>query len=169
MFKKIFTGLAILSAVIYAYCLFRLLFRGFYGVGMMLSEDLIIRQGYNLIPFKTISEYITGYADGSMRGVAFRNLAGNFFLLAPLGFYLPFFIEKMKKAMPYMLTVATTIVVIEVVQLATMSGSLDIDDFILNFTGAVIGFYICKCPPIRRLFKLRVYNNVTKNTTKTML
>ena len=85
-----------------------------------------------------------------MRGVAFRNLAGNLFLLTPLGFYLPFFSEKMKKAMLYVLTVATSIVVIEVVQLATMSGSLDIDDFILNFTGAVLGFIICNGFVIRK-------------------
>jgi len=162
MAKKIFTGLVIVSAVFYAYCLFRILFRGFYGVGMMLSEDLIIRQGYNLIPFKTIAEYITTYVDGSMRGVALRNLAGNFFLLAPLGFYLPFFFVKMKKAMPYILTVAMSIVIIEVVQLATMSGSLDIDDFILNFTGATIGFFVCKCPPICRLFKLRAFSGVVR-------
>jgi len=58
MAKKIFTGLVAASAVFYAYCLFRLLFRGFYGVGMMLSVNLKIRQGFNLMPFRTIAEYI---------------------------------------------------------------------------------------------------------------
>ena len=156
--KKVFTGFIIVSAVLYVYCLYHLLFRGFYGVGMMLSENLKIRQSYNLIPFKTIAEYITAYIDGSMRGVAFRNLAGNFFLLAPLGFYLPFFTEKMKKTMPYILTVAASIIAIEVVQLATMSGSLDIDDFILNFAGALIGFIVFTRTPARALFRLRAWN-----------
>jgi len=110
------------------------------------------------MPFRTIAEYIAAYAAGRARGVAFNNLAGNFFLLAPLGFYLPFFFAKMKKAMPYMLTVAASIAAIELVQLATMSGSLDIDDFILNFAGAAIGFVICKYSPIRHLFKLRISN-----------
>lgn len=153
--KKVFTGIVIISVILYAYILIRLLFRGFYGIGMMLSEDLMIKQGYNLVPFKTIAEYITAYIDDSMRGVALRNLAGNLFLLVPLGFYLPFFVKQMKKLLPYMSAVAALIVVIEVVQLATMSGSLDIDDFLLNLAGAVIGFFIFKCPPFCSLFKLR--------------
>ena len=153
--KKIFTGLAIASALFYVYCLFHLLFRGFYGVSMMLSDDLMIRQGYNLIPFKTITEYITGYINGSMRGVALRNLAGNLLLFVPLGFYLPFFMKKLKKLRCYMLVVAVLIIAVEVIQLLTYSGSLDIDDFILNFIGALIGFFVCNSSPFRSLFKLR--------------
>lgn len=159
MIKKIFTSVVIVSFIFYGYVLCRLLFRGFYGVSMMFSEHLMIRQGYNLVPFKTIAEYITAFLDGRMRGVAFRNLAGNLFLLTPLGFYMPFFAKKTKKVISYMVVIAVLIVTIEVVQLATMSGSLDIDDFILNFIGALIGFLIFKCPPFRSLFKLRVYGD----------
>ena len=34
---------------------------------------------------------------------------------------------------------------------------IDIDDFILNFTGALVGFIICKHTPIRHLLKCRAY------------
>ena len=47
--------------------------------------------------------------------------------------------------------------VVEIIQLTTMSGSLDIDDFTLNFTGALIGFNVFTRTPIRSLLKLRAW------------
>jgi glycopeptide antibiotics resistance protein len=52
---------------------------------------------------------------------------------------------------------ATAIIIIEIVQISTKSGSLDIDDFILNFVGALIGFIIFTRSPIRVLLKLRAW------------
>ena len=110
-----------------------------------------------MVPFKTIVEYITAAIDGTMRGNAIRNLVGNLFLLFPLGFYLPFFAKKATATKTYLIVVSVFIVVIEVMQLITMSGSLDIDDFILNLTGAFIGLVFCKYTPIRFLLKLHTY------------
>ena len=161
MLKKIFTGLVIASAIIYIVILCQVLFRGFgRAVEMvMMSEDMKYNyfNSINLVPFKTIIEYVTGYIDGSMRGNAIRNLVGNLLLLFPLGFYLPFFMKKLSSVKIYSAVVAVFIIIIEVTQLITKSGSLDIDDFILNFIGAMIGFIICKYTPIRSLFNLRPY------------
>ncbi|MCL2082644.1 MAG: VanZ family protein [Oscillospiraceae bacterium] len=155
--KKAFTIIATTTAIIYIYCLFVLLFRGFYGIKMMVSEDLIAFRGCNLIPFKTIAEFIENYIDGSLRGIAFRNLTGNLFLLVPLGFYLPFFAKKLSELKFYMLVVAVFIIAVEVVQFLTYSGILDIDDFILNFAGALIGFIVFTHTAARRLFELRAW------------
>jgi glycopeptide antibiotics resistance protein len=144
--KKAFTGFVIVSAVIYILVLYYMLFQGFgRGIEMvMMSENM--RYNYlnsiNFIPFKTIFEYITAIADGSIRGHAIRNLFGNLFLLFPFGFYLPFFSRKASKIKIYIIVIAVFIVIIEIAQVLTMTGSMDIDDFILNFIGAMAGFIV---------------------------
>ncbi len=142
MLKKIFTALVTASAIIYIFILYWMLFRGFGRANIMLSESMQYSYAFNLIPFKTIIKYTSAIFDGDIRGHAIRNLFGNLFLLLPVGFYLPFFHKKAASLKTYAIVVAIFIVIIEVGQLITMSGSLDIDDFILNFTGALLGFLI---------------------------
>ena len=77
--------------------------------------------------------------------------------LTLLGFYLPFLVKKMTSVKGYMVIVAVFIVLIEVVQLITLSGSMDMDDFILNFAGALIGFFVFTRTPIGSIFKLRAW------------
>ena len=134
-----------------------MLFCRFGRTNIMLSEHMRYNYAYNMIPFKTIIEYITAAIDGNMRGNAIRNLIGNLFLLVPLGFYLPFFVRKTTVIKTYLIVVSVFIIIIEVMQLITMSGSLDIDDFILNLMGAFMGLLICKHIPIRSWLKLRAY------------
>jgi glycopeptide antibiotics resistance protein len=128
---------------------------------VIMSEHMLDNYNYwnsiNLTPFKTIIQYVAAVADGNIRGHAIRNLGGNLFLLFPFGFYLPFFVRKLTGLKAYAIIVVAFIIIIEAAQLVTMSGSMDIDDFLLNFTGAIIGFLICKHTPIRSLFKLRAY------------
>jgi glycopeptide antibiotics resistance protein len=159
--KKLFSVFVIVSAGAYAYVLYYMLFRLVGREMVIMSESMLENYNYwnsiNLIPFKTIAEYITAIADGSIRGHAIRNLGGNFLLLFPFGFYLPFFVHKAKKIGIYCLFVATSIIVIEIIQLATKTGSLDIDDFILNFTGALIGLVVFTRTPLRRLLELRTW------------
>ena len=103
------------------------------------------------------TEYITAVADGSIRGHAIRNLLGNLLLFFPMRFYIPFFLKKTGKIGIYSIIMATVIIVVEIIQLATQSGSLDIDDFILNFVGTLIGFIIFTRTPIHSLLKLRAW------------
>ena len=128
---------------------------------VIMSEHMLNNYNYwnsiNLIPFKTIAEYLAAVVDGSSRGHAIRNLGGNLFLLFPLGFYLPFFVPKTRKLKIYGIVTAVSIIAVEIVQILTKTGSLDIDDFILNFTGALTGFFVFSYTPIRSLFKLRAW------------
>lgn len=153
MRKKLFTTLAIASAILYLIVLFRLLFVGFGRANVMLSDGMQRNYAYNLIPFKTITNYLRVIG----RGHASMNLIGNLLLLLPLGFYLPFFVQNTRKIKFYAPVTALFIIVIEVTQLVTMSGSLDVDDFILNFAGALIGYVVFVHTPIRAVFKLRAY------------
>ena len=159
--KKAFSGFIIASAGIYIFVLYYILFRSA-GRGMVImSEHMLDNYNYwnsmNLIPFRTIAEYIAAVTVGSIRGHAIRNLFGNLFLFFPAGFYLPFFMQRMRKIKTFNLVMAAVIIVIEIVQLATKSGSLDVDDFILNFAGTLIGFIIFTRTPMRSLFKLRAW------------
>ena len=141
--KKIFTGIAAISFLIYIFVIFNLLFMGFRysGAGFININSFALNS--NIIPFRTILSYVSVILNTNMNnGIAIRNLIGNLFLLFPLGFYLPFFIRKMGNVKIYILSVSVLIIVIEVMQFITGRGILDIDDFILNFAGAMIGFVI---------------------------
>lgn len=128
---------------------------------VIMSENMLENFNYwnsvNSIPFKTIAEYAAAIADGSIRGHAIRNLVGNLFLFFPAGFYFPFFVQKTSKIKIYCIIMAAVIIIIEIVQLVTKTGSLDVDDFILNFSGALIGFIVFTRAPIRTVFKYRAW------------
>ena len=154
--KKVFIGFVIASAVIYIFFLYYMLFRLVGRQMVIMSDHMLDNYNYwnsvNLIPFRTITQYGAAAVGGSMRGQALRNLFGNMVLFFPAGFYLPFFVKKVIKIKIFSIAMAVVIIAVEIIQLATMTGSLDIDDFILNFAGAFIGFTIFTRTPLHRLF-----------------
>lgn len=104
-----------------------------------------IKYSSNIVPFKTISTYINAIFGGSMNtDIPIKNLIGNFILLLPMGIYLPFITKKINKMNILSIFMIILLFIIEVVQLVTRRGSFDIDDFILNIIGALIGFGIWK-------------------------
>ena len=157
--KKVFNGFIIVSAIIYFFVLYYMLFRLAGREMVIVSEHMLDNYNYwnsvNLIPFRTIFEYVAAAIDGSATGHAMRNLLGNLFLFFPAGFYIPFFVKKADRIRTFGIIMAAVIIAIEVVQLATKTGSLDVDDFILNFTGALIGFIIFIHTRIRGILCLR--------------
>ena len=159
--RKVLSAFVVVSAGIYIFILYYMLFAGSGREMVVVSESMLDNFNYwnsvNLVPFKTIMEYIEALVDGSIRGHAIRNLLGNLFLLFPMGFYVPFFVKKMRKIGRYCMMIAIMVMVIEIVQIATKSGSLDIDDFILNFTGGLVGFIVFIRTPIRSLFNFRAW------------
>ncbi|MDE6730383.1 MAG: VanZ family protein [Oscillospiraceae bacterium] len=100
----------------------------------------------NLVPFRTISNYIECMDPISIYSIfydyAFQNLAGNVILFVPMGVFLPYFSEKQRKFLKFFITSFLIIACVEIVQLITLLGALDIDDLILNLTGACIGFVL---------------------------
>ena len=159
--NKTFTGFAIASFLVYGFVLYFMLFNLPGRAMVLVSDGMMENYNYfnsiNLIPFMTIIEYITGIGDASIRGHAIRNLGGNLFLLFPMGFYLPFLMDKLKEMKPYLLVVAVFIIIIEATQILTLTGSMDIDDFILNFSGALLGYAFFKHTPFCSIFKYRAW------------
>jgi len=95
----------------------------------------------NTIPFHTIQNYIRYYLrTGSF--VSISNLVGNVVILLPMGVILPVMFRPMRRFWIFIPFAACLAVGVEVVQYLTATGAADVDDSILNFAGAVLG-YLC--------------------------
>jgi glycopeptide antibiotics resistance protein len=90
---------------------------------------------YNFIPFSTISFYLSGKVNML---IAVYNLAANIGLFVPFGIFL--MICSRKSFLIHVFLPLISIILIEIAQLLTHRGSLDIDDLILNFLGIIIGY-----------------------------
>jgi len=103
----------------------------------------------NLIPFKAIIDYLKAlfnipYANTMNydTDALFLNLIGNFLCIAPLGLLLPLSFEKQKNKKNYLITTLIICILLELLQCFSMNGSFDIDDIILNYSGAVIVYFL---------------------------
>lgn len=102
-----------------------------------------------LTPFQTVDYYyrsLTLSTDSYSVMKAVVNLVGNVVMFVPLGFLLPWVFPKLRNFFIGTAFSALCIILIELIQLFTLLGCCDIDDFILNMVGALIG---------RLLFKLK--------------
>lgn len=99
-----------------------------------------------LVPFETIGAYLSAIEKHGIKNssIPVTNLLGNFILLMPLGVYLPLFISRLKKWKSYTAIIVSFVFGIEITQFLLMRGIFDIDDFMLNFGGAMVGFWIWK-------------------------
>ncbi len=123
------------------------------GININISNLSNMKQNINLIPFKTISEYIREFNSMySTRNVLF-NLIGNIVAFMPFAFFLPILYKKQNKFKIFLLTMIIIICDVELLQLVTGSGRLDIDDLILNLSGAIIMFLIIKIESIIKSLK----------------
>ena len=100
---------------------------------------------YNLQPLKTIRDYFivlrrTDPVGLSLRPYALVNFLGNILAFVPLGVFLPLLFRRQRNLLLFLLTVAAAICLIELGQLATRRGALDVDDLILNLPGACLGW-----------------------------
>lgn len=113
-----------------------------------------LRLSVNLIPFKTIEGYITALRLGNINSsIVYQNIFGNLVLFLPMGILLPAIFGKFRKAYITLPLILLTIACAEFLQLIFGLGSLDIDDLILNFAGAVVGYLVFSA----------VYNLIYKN------
>jgi glycopeptide antibiotics resistance protein len=104
-----------------------------------------IYQSINLVPFSTITFYLSGNVNGL---ISFYNLAANIGLFIPFGIFL-----KMKERTIFQLVYIPILFIslIELLQYFTARGSLDIDDLILNVLGFFIGYLLY--PFFTKIFK----------------
>ncbi|MGP4065980.1 VanZ family protein [Oceanobacillus sp. M65] len=143
------------SFVIYLIALTMLLFlrnRGYMWADLSLIE--YIKSSSNVVPFKTINTYFQAIFDGSMNlDIPIKNLGGNIFMFLPMGIYMPFYITKLTRVSTFTTFMIVLLFLIETLQLLTRTGSFDIDDFILNMLGALLGYGIWKTLPLQKIVR----------------
>lgn len=116
------------------------------------------RNACNLLPFSTIAAYIKAYRFHNIPfSVVATNLFGNLLALAPMALFLPLLCKRCRRFLPFLLTVSAVVLGIELLQLAFMVGSLDIDDLILNDLGACLLFFVLRRKSISRRLKKAMY------------
>ncbi len=90
------------------------------------------KNGVNLVPFYSIRHY----------GLVAYQVLGNLIMLLPLGIYLPLMYKKISGFVPVVFVCLCVSVGIELMQLVTNFRVTDIDDVILNTSGAAIGYIL---------------------------
>jgi glycopeptide antibiotics resistance protein len=120
-------------AVFYVLIMMDLLFR----FSRVIPAGDIVERSYNLIPFRTIIEFL-GKPGSRVDGFAVANLLGNIVLFAPCGVYLSA-MRKRSRFASNLLALIVLFVAVETIQFTLGLGVGDIDDVILNTLGGVIG------------------------------
>ena len=134
--KAVRMAAVLLFAVYFSFLLYRLFF---YAYGQYFRFHDVV--SYNLIPFKTIGNYIFSASTTDI-DVWFFNLFGNILAFMPLGFLLPIIFTKMRSYKKIALVTLLVSSAIEIAQYLVRLGVADIDDVILNTAGGVLGFTV---------------------------
>lgn len=109
---------------------------------------------YNFIPFKTIIEYFSFYYSGEInKNIIMYNVFGNLVLLAPLGFFIPYFFKKCRKLVCIIIAGVVCSLAIEVIQGIFGIGSFDVDDMLLNTIGVCVVYFVWKIPFVECILK----------------
>ncbi len=104
-----------------------------------------LKMSTNMVPFETVRLFIRGYADDNVSLLAFcENLLGNIGVFMPFALFLPMLFSKLASFWRYICVVAAVVTLIEIMQLIFLTGSCDIDDLILNVSGAALAFVAIK-------------------------
>ena len=97
----------------------------------------------NLEPLHTIRNYIRYYRNtGSF--ISVLNLLGNVAILIPLGVLLPVMFRPMRHFWTFLPLAAAVACGVEYLQWVTATGAADVDDSILNFAGAALGYFVTR-------------------------
>ena len=129
--------------ILYAALLLWLLFDRTPGWGNENTYAEALRGNMNLIPFHTIGNYWSIVQKWDFSPIfyhCFINLGGNIFLFIPIGYFLPRLWPSLRNFFFFLLTCTLAIILVELLQLVTLLGSLDIDDLILNLFGMLLGY-----------------------------
>lgn len=110
---------------------------GLFFENYTLYWDQYFMYNVNLIPFKTITEYLSNPPNAE---TALTNLAGNIIAFIPFGFLVPIVFKRVNNFKTMFVISAAASALIEIIQMLLKVGSTDIDDTILNTVGGLIGF-----------------------------
>ena len=101
----------------------------------------------NCIPFSSMGSMLRNlwyYPQPRVAWLVVYNIGGNIAMLVPLGFFLRTLLPCCRRFLRCMGMVALIMTVVELVQLFTLRGFCEVDDLILNLTGAAIGWWFAK-------------------------
>lgn len=90
---------------------------------------------YNLVPFQLFWDQ---YSKFGITGIIDSNILGNIIMFIPTGIFICVF-TKSKNPYHYIYAIPVISIFIEITQFILATGSLDVDDIILNSTGGFIG------------------------------
>jgi glycopeptide antibiotics resistance protein len=114
----------------------------------------MLKLNTNLVPGHSIRLYIRAYQNGTLSNrEILANLAGNLVLFIPMGLFLPDLFVWMRRLLPFLVVMTLILIGVEVSQLLMMTGSLDVDDIILNLAGALLGYLVWHWRPTQAFFK----------------
>lgn len=129
--------------VLYVLIMLWLLFGRSSGWGSSLSYQQQLRNNMSLVPFHTIGNYwrvVCRWEWNYLFRHCLINLVGNVVLFIPAGYLLPRLWKSLRNFFAFLLTCTLSICLVELLQLVTLLGSLDIDDLILNLFGMILGY-----------------------------
>lgn len=108
----------------------------------------------NVIPFNTILKYIVAWNnDEIVKSVIIYNILGNLILLMPLGFFVPYYFKKFQTYIYCFFAWLFCSMAIEVFQYIFRVGSFDIDDVILNISGASILYFALRISVVKKILR----------------
>ena len=96
-----------------------------------------------LHPFDSFKYFIGGYQQGIMSFKwMFLNIIGNFVAFMPFALFIPYLFKHIRSWFTFLIVIALVVTFIETMQLVIMTGYADIDDLILNCSGAMLAYFI---------------------------
>lgn len=104
----------------------------------------------NIIPFATVNLFINAFKQGSLEHyVVLENILGNLLVFMPFALFVPNVFSWINSTVKFLLFISLSVITIEVLQIVFLTGSADIDDFILNIGGAMVAYGILSIPKIK--------------------
>ncbi len=117
----------------------------------------------NLVPFATVRLFLKAYRDSNLQTyVIVENILGNLFVLMPFAVFVPFLFKKIDVPWKFLIFVAALSFTIEGLQIIFLTGSADIDDFILNVSGAMIAYGIFTIPAVKRFINKFIFGEANE-------
>ncbi|MDY3118147.1 MAG: VanZ family protein [Peptoniphilus sp.] len=144
-----------LLLVFATYCLWLLFFlfvdnRRLEDAGVLLGIDTSLADWkINLTPFATVRTF---WRYGSFTGM-FLNIFGNVLIAVLPGFLTPLLFRRFQKLPPTFLLYGGLFFLVEILQYFT-GRSADIDDWLLNMSGILLGYFLSKK---QRAFSPKIY------------
>ena len=111
-----------------------------------------LENAFNTIPFRTIFKYGSALFTHQITfPVIVINLLGNFVAFMPLGLFLPMFFRKCRRFAFFLLVSSLIVLCVETLQFLFVVGFCDIDDLILNVSGACAAYAVLRFKSVNRL------------------